>query len=146
MYRSATAFLTSSTQLANVYRYVRMSSARALSGMTMFSMLVNLTLGSTMSRAITQPDLNLTRGLISIAVIFSFEYITDWMSARHSGLAKLFEKEPEILVFRGEIDIKALKRNRMAEGAIWQSLRQKSFLDLKEVSGLLQGCFYNGWV
>lgn len=86
-----------------------------------------------MSRAITQPDLNLTRGLISIAVILRFEYVTDWISARHSILAKLFEKEPEILVFRGEIQRDLLIRNRMAESAIWQSLRQKGMLSLEEV-------------
>lgn len=120
-----------------VYVYVRLSSARALSGMTVFSVLVNLTLGSTMSRAITQPDLNLTRGLISIAVIFAFEYITDWISARHSVLAKLFEKEPEILVFRGEIQRKMLKTHRMGEGALWQSLRQHGCLDMKKVEAVV---------
>lgn len=104
--------------------------------MTLFSVLLNLTLGSTMSRIITQPDLNLVRGLISIIVIFSFEYITDWISARHSILAKLFEKEPEILLFRGEIHKSSLKKNRMAESALWQSLRQKGLTDLKEVSFL----------
>lgn len=116
------------------YRYVRVTSARSLAGMTVFSMLVNLTLGSTMSRSITQPDLNLTRGLISIAVIFGFEYVTDWLSARHSGLAKLFEKEPELLAFRGQIDYKALKSNRLAEGAIWMTMRQKGYLCLSEAS------------
>lgn len=87
-----------------------------------------------MSRIITQPELNLTRGLISLAVIFGFEFITDWLSARHWKLAKLFEKEPQLLVFRGQINYKALKRNRMAEGALWQTMRQKGYLSLDEVS------------
>lgn len=124
----------SQAEIVTIYRYVRVTSARSLAGMTVFSMLVNLTLGSTMSRSITQPDLNLTRGLISIAVIFGFEYVTDWLSARHSGLAKLFEKEPELLAFRGQIDYKAIKRNRLAEGAIWMTMRQKGYLCLSEVS------------
>lgn len=115
------------------YRWVRVSSARALSGMTVFSMLVNLTLGSTMSRTITQTNINLVRGLISLAVIIGFEYVTDTLSSRQGTIAKLLEKQPELLVFRGEIDSRALRRNRMSEGVLWMCLRQHGCLDVSEV-------------
>lgn len=122
-------------------RYVRFNSARALSGLTVFGVLVTLTLGSTLSRIITQPDLNLTRGLIALAVILGFEYITDWLNARHAAFHRLFVKDPELLVFRGEIDWDALKRNRLAEKAIWMTLRQSGCLDLPEVCLLRQQAY-----
>ncbi|KAK9894245.1 hypothetical protein P389DRAFT_206508 [Cystobasidium minutum MCA 4210] len=91
-----------SVLLLLVFLWVRVSSARALSGMTVFSMLVNLTLGSTMSRTITQTNINLVRGLISLAVIIGFEYVTDTLSSRQGTIAKLLEKQPELLVFRDQ--------------------------------------------
>jgi uncharacterized membrane protein YcaP (DUF421 family) len=103
--------------------------------MTVFNILTNLTLGSTMSRTITQPDLNLTRGLISIFVLFGFEYITDWISSGNHSVARLFEKTPVILAFRG--DRKALRIHRLTEGGIWFAMRQKGMLDLSQV------CFHN---
>ncbi|KAK9894244.1 hypothetical protein P389DRAFT_198330 [Cystobasidium minutum MCA 4210] len=76
--------------LVVVFLWVRVTSARALSGMTVFSMLVNLTLGGIMSQIITQTQLNLVRGLISIATIIGFEYVTDALASRSPTIAKLF--------------------------------------------------------
>lgn len=97
-------------------------------------MLLNLTLGSTMSRIITQPDLNLTRGLISVAVICGFEFFSDWIAAHSKWVAKLIGKESVLLVFRGEIDVKVLKEHRMIESAIWSALRMKGYTKLSQVS------------
>lgn len=96
-------------------------------------MLVNLTLGSTMSRTITQTNVNLTRGVISLAVIIGFEYVTDTLSSRQGTLARLLEKAPELLVFRGQIDHAALRRNRISENVLWMCLRQHGCLDVSEV-------------
>ncbi|KAK9894243.1 hypothetical protein P389DRAFT_105065 [Cystobasidium minutum MCA 4210] len=120
-----------------VFFWVRVTSARALSGMTVFSMLVNLTLGSTMSRIITQPDLNLTRGLISVATIIGFEYVTDALASRRAIIAKLLEKRPELLVYRGQIDTAAMRKNRLSENSLWTCLRQHGCLDLSEVEAVV---------
>lgn len=86
-----------------------------------------------MSDIVTTSKTDLARGLIALAVIFGFEWTTDWLSSRHSHFATLFEKEPQVLVFRGRIIEKALSRNRLSEGAIWMTLRQNGCSDVSEV-------------
>jgi uncharacterized membrane protein YcaP (DUF421 family) len=102
--------------------------------MSGFSIVANICLGSSLSRIITQPDVNLTRGLISIATIVVFEYITDWLTVRHAVAESIFRKRAVLLLFRGEILEECIKTHRITREGILATLRSNKMTSPKQVS------------
>lgn len=71
--------------------------------MTVFPTLANLALGGTMSDMVTTSKTDLARASIALAVLFGLGWTTDWLSRRHSHFATIFEKEPQVLVFKVDL-------------------------------------------
>lgn len=86
-----------------------------------------------MSRIITQPELNLTRGLLALLTIILFESVIGWLVMRGTYFAKIFQKEPVLLAFRGEILESQLQRYSVHRRKIYQALRVYGFADPAQV-------------
>ncbi|KAK4047769.1 hypothetical protein OIO90_006068 [Microbotryomycetes sp. JL221] len=116
-----------------VWLYLRLTSTRSLNPTSIFSWLVSVALGSTVSRIITQPELNFVRGLLSIFILFLAEWISTFLPSNVSApFTFLFKNPPVLLVFRGQADAKAMKRHRIAPSGLMQALRTKGLVRLDQ--------------
>ncbi|KAM0788137.1 hypothetical protein ACM66B_001302 [Microbotryomycetes sp. NB124-2] len=121
-----------------VWLYLRVTSTRSLNPTSIFSWLVIVALGSTVSRIITQPELNFVRGLLSIAILFIAEWISTFLPSNVSApFTFLFKNPPVMLVFRGTADSKAMKRHRIAPSGLMQALRTKGLVRLDQAEVII---------
>jgi len=93
-------------------------------------------LGSTVSRILTQPDLNLSRGLLSLAVLFGVEWLTTLLISYNHTWAHVMRAQPALLVFRGEICYEVVRAHRLSDLGIMQALRCAGVASLDDVETL----------
>jgi uncharacterized membrane protein YcaP (DUF421 family) len=93
-----------------------------------FDWILSVALGSTISRVITQPDLDFTRGVFSCLTIV----LVDVPALEH-----LIKPHPELLVFRGELLAHQLRRNRMTAAGVHQAMRTRGLTRLRDVEAVV---------
>ncbi len=83
---------------------------------------------------ITTPDYPISHALLSIITLISLEYLISTLLIRSNKLKRLFYGRPVILINRGNIDIKALRKNRIELDELLCELRQKGFSDVSHIN------------
>ena len=92
-----------------------------------------------MSRIITQPDLDLTRGMLALSTIICFEATAGWLVMHGPLFAKIFQKQPVLLAFRGDIYDKQLMRYSVHIRKVYQALRGAGCNDPAQVCQSIYG-------
>lgn len=117
--------------VAVLFTYFRCTSPRSLHPNSIFTIIVSVALGSTLSRIITQPELNFVRGLVSLFLLLFVEWyvytsVIPFTSSRfcllrlttylptHVSLwfTKVFKYPPVLLAFRGQADRRMMRHHR----------------------------------
>jgi uncharacterized membrane protein YcaP (DUF421 family) len=80
--------------------------------------------------------------LVLIILLVVMIYLFDWITSKSKKAEKIIIGEPLLLIERGEIIEKALKKERMSEVELMALLRLKGFFSLEDV----ELCYleYNG--
>jgi uncharacterized membrane protein YcaP (DUF421 family) len=102
-----------------------------------FDWILSVALGSTISRVITQPDLDFTRGVFSCLTIVLVDFLASVLYARVPALEHLIKPHPELLVFRGELLAHQLRRNRMTAAGVHQAMRTRGLTRLRDVEAVV---------
>jgi uncharacterized membrane protein YcaP (DUF421 family) len=72
----------------------------------------SVAIGSTLSRIVTQTNIDLTRGLLSLGLFLFVDYVTTFGMVRSKKLEKLIRGSPTLCVFRGRVLERVCRRNR----------------------------------
>ncbi len=104
-----------------------------ISQATPFHFISALVLGELLGNAVYDNEVNLYKILFAIALwtflMFSIEMITQ----KFRKVRGFFEGNPSIVINKGEINFKELKKNRMDLNELQSLLRQKGVFSFKEV-------------
>ena len=60
--------------------------------------------------------------------------LTDWLSYKSNRITQLVEGEPQILIYKGEVNKTVQKKNRLTDKEIEAMLREKGVFNLDEVT------------
>lgn len=115
---------------------LRASGKRTLSKMNMFDFIITIALGSTLATIILNVDIAYAEGLTALAILILLQFVVTWLSVRSSGFNALVKGEPRLLYYDGRFIAEAMKKERMNEDEIKQSVRkngQASFETVKAV-------------
>src|SRR5690606_35713547 len=82
---------------------LRVSGKRTLSKMNAFDLIVTIALGSTLATVLLNKDVALADGVLTFALLISFQYIITYWSARSRKVNKLVKSTPTLLVYRGKM-------------------------------------------
>ena len=82
---------------------------------------------------IDDPDIPLFNAIIPILFILSVEILLSYAKTRSSRLKRCVEGESVFLIYKGELDQKALRENRISLNEFLSEMRSQSIGDLGEV-------------
>ncbi|HEU5279576.1 MAG TPA: YetF domain-containing protein [Gaiellaceae bacterium] len=118
---------------------MRVIGRRELSSMTPFDLVLVIILGDAVQQGLTQDDYSVTGAIIAIATIASLQVFTSYLSFRSRRMRKILEGEPIVLVDRGALVDKNLKRERMTADEVEEEMRQQQIASLDDVEwGILE--------
>jgi uncharacterized membrane protein YcaP (DUF421 family) len=118
---------------------MRVIGRRELSSMTPFDLVLLIILGDAVQQGLTQDDYSVTGAVIAVSAIATLQVATSYLSFRSQRARTILEGDPIVLVERGEIIEKNLKRERMTSDEIAEEMRQQQIESLDDVKwGILE--------
>lgn len=118
---------------AFVILLMRVMGRRELSSLTPFDLILLIVLGDSIQQGLTQDDYSVTGAVLAISTIATLQVFTSYLSFRSRKARKLFEGDPIVLVERGEIVQKNMRRERMTEEDVAEEARQQDVSSLDQI-------------
>ena len=119
----ATAFIRTFLIYIALTATLRLMGKRQIGELEISELVSTLLLSEIASAAIGDPSMPLTFSLIAILLIVALEFLISDLKNRASFLKKMFDGTPSVLVKRGRIDQKELKRMRISVEELLSAFR-----------------------
>jgi uncharacterized membrane protein YcaP (DUF421 family) len=116
---------------------LRASGKRTLSKMNAFDFIVTIALGSTLATVSLNKSVPLADGLLSFFLLIFLQYGLTWLASRSQKVGNLVRSTPSLLVYRGELLRRSMRKERIAEDEIAAVVRQHGLGSLEEVDAIV---------
>lgn len=116
---------------------LRTSGKRTLSKMNAFDLIVTVALGSTLASTVLNKSVALADGLLGMGLLIGLQYVITWLSVRYPAVDKLVKAEPTLLVYQGRFLHAVMKAERVTEGEILNSLRERGIASLADAAAVV---------
>jgi uncharacterized membrane protein YcaP (DUF421 family) len=111
----------------------RASGRRELGQMAPSDFILLIVVGDLVQQGVTQSDQSLTGTFVVIATLTLLTVGTGYLSFRFRGLRPLLEGDPIVLIAEGEIQERALHRQRITDDELAAEARQAQIGSLADV-------------
>lgn len=127
---------------------LRLAGKRELAQLNPFDLVVLLTLSNTVQNAILGDDNSLSGGLIGAATLLVVNYLVIRFLFSHDRIDRLVEGDSDVLIDRGRVQEKNLKRELLSRHELEIAAHRQGFSDLQEIDrAVLEpggGIFFTG--
>lgn len=106
---------------------------RELGSLEPFDLILLVVIGDLVQQGVTQSDYSMTGTLIVISTLAMLVVGTSYVSFRAPSLRSVLDGEPIVLISRGEIVERNLRRERLTVGELEAEARLQKIGDLGEV-------------
>jgi uncharacterized membrane protein YcaP (DUF421 family) len=118
---------------------MRVIGRRELSSLTPFDLILLIILGDAVQQGLTQDDYSVTGAVIAVSTIASMQVLTSYISFRSAKARRVLEGDPLVLVERGKLVERNLKRERMTADEVEEEMRLQQIATLDDVEwGILE--------
>ena len=107
---------------------VRLSGRRSLSEMTAFDFVLILIIAETTQQALLGDDFSITNAAILILTLFTVDILLSLLKGKAPWLRKAIDGTTTVLVNRGQIDERAMRRARVGLDEVLEAAREKQGL------------------
>ncbi|MFD2786771.1 DUF421 domain-containing protein [Hymenobacter rubripertinctus] len=122
---------------ASLIAMLRVSGKRTLSKMNAFDLIVTVALGSTLATVLLSKSVALIDGLLAFGLLIGLQYGITWLSVRSTAVSRLVKAEPTLLVYQGRFLHEVMRAERITEGEILASLRERGIASLTEAAAVV---------
>ena len=112
---------------------IRVMGKRQIGELQASEFIITILLSEIASAPITTPNLPFLHGVLSVLTLLVLELTVSFATLRVNWLKRLFYGSPSVLIRKGRIDIREMKRNRMEIEELMTELRQAGYSDLGDV-------------
>ena len=112
---------------------MRLMGKRQLGELDMSELVITILLSEIASSPITNPSTGILQALIPISVLASLELITSLLIIKSPLFKKIFTSRPSVLISRGKLDRREMKRVRISLEELISQIRQNGIYDLNEI-------------
>ncbi|RXA21892.1 DUF421 domain-containing protein [Methanosarcina sp. MSH10X1] len=116
---------------------LRVSGNRTLSKLNAFDFVVTIALGSTFGSFILNKNISLADGVMGFAVLIGMQYVVSWLTVRSKAVKNMIKSEPSLVYYNGEYLEDSMKRSRVIETEIEQSVRNQGYANLEQVEAVV---------
>ncbi|MFN4296294.1 MAG: DUF421 domain-containing protein [Brevundimonas sp.] len=103
---------------------LRMSGKRTLAKLNAFDFIITIAIGSTLASVITSSTLSLVDGIVALALLVGMQFIVTAASVHLPWVDDIVKAEPTLLVRKGELLGRAMRRQRITRDEIEAAIRQ----------------------
>jgi uncharacterized membrane protein YcaP (DUF421 family) len=112
---------------------MRVTGRRELSSLSPVDLVLLIVLGDAIQQGLTQSDYSVTGAIIAVSTIATLQVITSYVSYRSRRARKVLEGQPIVIVDRGKLVERNLRRERMARDEFDEEMRQQQIASLDDV-------------
>ena len=112
---------------------LRSSGKRTLSKMNAFDFIVTIALGSCLATVALNKKVVLIEGVLVFFLLIFMQYFITWLSVRIKSVKNIITSKPAMLLYKGELFDKELKKQRVTIEEIHTAARRKGFTDLDKI-------------
>lgn len=113
---------------------MKLLGKRQAGEMQMTELVTAFFLSELATQAVIDSELGIWKALFLIVVLLLLELLISYLAIKLPLFKKLFDFSPSIIIAKGEIDRKALKKNRMTLDELLSLLRLGGFYDITKVN------------
>ena len=103
---------------------IRLSGKRTVGEFTPFDLVVVVLIGESAQGALTGSDESIGGGLLVASTLVALNYLVGFATTRSPAIDRLVVGEPVILVRRGALQDRALRRNNIPESDLDEAMRR----------------------
>jgi uncharacterized membrane protein YcaP (DUF421 family) len=111
----------------------RVVGRRELSSLEPYDLILLVVIGDLVQQGVTQSDYSFTGALLAILSITTLTVLTSYISFRFRRTRPLLEGEPIVLIERGRLIEKNMRRERLTLSELTAEARQQSIASLDDV-------------
>src|ERR687886_808137 len=115
-----------------IFLLTRIIGRRELSSLEPFDLILLIVLGDAVQQGLTQDDYSVTGAIIAVSTIASLQVATSYLSFRSERARKVLEGLPIVIVERGKVLDKNLRRERMTPDEVAEEMRAQQIASFDE--------------
>lgn len=112
---------------------MRVMGKREISQMQPFELVIAIMIADLASVPMADTGIPIFNGIIPILTLLAFQLILSILNMKSINLRALICGKPQILIFRGKIDEKALKKEKITMNELQERLRQNNIFNIGDV-------------
>lgn len=116
---------------------LRITGKRTLSKMNAFDLVVTVALGSTVSGAFVNRNVDMTQSVLAVGYLILLQFAVSWLTVRSSTFLKVIKSEPSLVLFQGEFIRETMRRERISEPEIAAAIREEGHSKIEEVDAVV---------
>jgi uncharacterized membrane protein YcaP (DUF421 family) len=116
----------------------RLSGKRTLSKLNAFDFIVTIAYGSTLATTLLSPDVKLADGVAAFLVLTMLQLVVTFASVRFKPMLKAIKASPTRLVRNGLMLHDVMRRERVTEEEVMQSVRSAGKASLAKIDVVLE--------
>jgi uncharacterized membrane protein YcaP (DUF421 family) len=131
-----TAVSTTLAYLAIVF-LLRVTGKRTLSKMNAFDFIVTVALGSALANVALNRDVAVADGAVAFFFLIILQLIITWVSARYRPFKHIITSQPSLLLYKGAMLEKMMKKERVTKEELHLAARNKGIHELSEIDAII---------
>ena len=112
---------------------MRIMGKRQLGELEVSELVTTLLLSEIAAVPITDFRIPMMRAIIPVALIISFEIIVPFVSGKKRIMKKFAEGKPSYLIYRGELRLSEIKKNRLSIDELMSEMRTQGYFDISDI-------------
>lgn len=122
---------------AGLILMLRVSGKRTLSKMNAFDLIVTVAMGSILASVLLNKSVALADGLLAFGLLIGLQFGITWLSVRSRAISRLVKSDPALLVYNGHYLPDTMRAERITEGEILASLRERGIASLDDAAAVV---------
>lgn len=113
--------------------FTRLTGKKQLSQMTIFTYITGITLGSMIGEMVIHGGVELVEEIVGVILWGVFSFVVEYVGLKIPFMRVVLDSEPTIVIKRGEIQIKELRKMRLNMDDLTMLLREKDVFNVRDV-------------
>jgi uncharacterized membrane protein YcaP (DUF421 family) len=131
-----TAIATSVSYLALIV-LLRISGQRTLAKWYAFDLIITVALGSTFATNVLSKDTTVAQAVIGFIILIGLQFLVSWIVLHWSSMRTVVNAKPTLVLYKGEFQDDAMRRQRVAEADVRAAVRQHGAASLDSVDAVI---------
>jgi uncharacterized membrane protein YcaP (DUF421 family) len=115
-----------------VVAVLRVSGKRTLSKWNAFDFVVTVAYGTILATLVLSRDTSLLQGILGLVVLLLLQFALTWLAVRYPMVQGWIKAQPTLLLYRGELQLDALKRERVTQSEIRAAVRSQGLSAMED--------------